>query len=68
MGKAREAYIQLTSGDIIIVTTWRHTLLTIPLAIGQKTEVWDCVPVARQSNFQNIMVLHVDSACELVVK
>ena len=65
MGKAREAYIQLTSGDIIIVTTWRHTLLTMPLAIGQKTEVWDCV--ARHSNFQNNMVLHVNSAFELVV-
>ena len=58
MGKAREVHIQLTCGDIVTVATWRHTS-TMPLAIGQKIEVWDCV--AGHSNFHNSMALHVNS-------
>ena len=64
MGKAREVHVQLASGNIVIVTTWRQTS-AMPLAIGQKIEVWDCV--ARQSNFHNNMVVHVNNEFELVV-
>ena len=37
--------MQIASGDKVIETTWLHTS-AMPLAIGQKIEVWDCV--ARQ--------------------
>ena len=62
-GEAREVHIQLASGDIVIITIQRHTLVML-LAIGQKMEDWDCV--ARRSNFHN-MVSHVNSEFELVV-
>ena len=64
MGKAREIHVQIASGDNVIVTTWRHTS-AMPLAIGQKIEVWDCV--ARHSNFHHSMVLHVNNEFELVI-
>ena len=59
-----EVHIQLASSDIIIVPTWRHTL-AMPLAIGHKLEVMDCI--ARHNNFHNNIMLHVDSAFKPVV-